>query len=104
MSAKLSRESVADRGMYLLIFERTGYAIKQYVDAETLLPTRVIIRANLSQLGQLEHWIDSSDYREVDGVKVPFKVTLTNSMMTVTTTFTTIENNASIDPKMFVKP
>lgn len=104
MSAKLARESVADGSRYLLTFERAGYAIKQYVDAETLLPTRVIIRANLSQLGQLEHWIDSSDYREVDGVKVPFTVTLTNSMMTVTTTFTTIENNVSIDPKIFVKP
>jgi hypothetical protein len=100
-----AKEKVADRDAYLLTFEpAAGNPIRQYVDAETFLPTRGIIRVNLPQLGEIEQWIDASDYRELDGVKVPFKLTLTNSMQTITFTFATIENNAAVDEKMFAKP
>jgi hypothetical protein len=100
-----AKEQIATRDAYLLTFEPpTGNPIRQYVDAETFLPTRAIIRAELPQLGNIEQWIDVSDYREIDGVKVPFKLTLTNSMQTVTFTFSKVENNVTLDEKMFVKP
>ena len=54
--------------------------------------------------GELEQTADSSDYRDVDGVKVPFKISLTNAMQSVTMTFTKVENNVAIDDKVFVKP
>ena len=100
-----AKEKVANRDAYLLTFEpASGNPIRQYVDAETFLPTRGIIRLELPQLGEIEQWIDSSDYREIDGVKVPFKLTLINSMQTITFTFAKIENNVAVDDKMFAKP
>jgi len=100
-----AREKVANRDMYLLTFQpAAGHPIRQYVDAETLLPSRTIVRFELPQLGDIEQWLDTSDYREVDGVKVPFTLTLTNSAQIITMTFTKIENNVAVDEKMFVKP
>jgi hypothetical protein len=100
-----AKEKVADRDAYLLTFEpAAGNPIRQYVDAETFLPTRGIIRVTLPQLGEIEQWIDTSDYRELDGVKVPFTLTLTNSMQTIVFTFSKIENNVAVDDKLFAKP
>ena len=100
-----TKEKVMNRDMYPLTFEpATGNPIKQYVDAETFLPARSVIRAELPQLGEIEQWIDASDYREVDGVKVPYKLTLTNSMQTITMTFTKVEHNTALDEKLFSKP
>ena len=106
MSVKLgATEKVANRDAYLLTFQPpTGNPLRQYVDAETFLPTRSIIRAELPQMGEIEQWIDPSDVRELDGVKVPFKLTLTNSMQTIAFTFSKIEHNVAVDDKMFVKP
>jgi hypothetical protein len=100
-----AKEQVAKRDVYPLTFEpATGNPFKQYIDAETFLPTRAVIRVDVPQMGEIEQWIDASDYREIDGVKVPFKLTLTNSMQTITMTFEKIENNTALDEKMFVKP
>lgn len=106
MGVKLgAKEQVANRDMYPLTFEpATGHPFKQYVDAETFLPTRGIIRLEVPQLGELEQWIDTSDYRDVDGVKIAFKLVLTNSAQTVSMTLTKMEHNVALDEKMFMKP
>jgi zinc protease len=106
MSVKLgAREKVGERDAYLLTFEpTTGPPIRTYVDVETFMPIRTIIRAEVPQVGQIEQMIDPSDFRDVDGVKVPFKLRLTNSMQTITMTFSKVENNVTLDEKMFVKP
>ena len=106
MSVKLgAKEKVRDRDAYPLTFEPpTGYPIKTYLDAETYLPVRTIVKADVPQMGQVEQMVDPSDWRDVDGVKVPFKMTLTNAMQSITMTFTKIENNVTLDEKMFVKP
>ena len=56
------------------------------------------------QTGEIEQTADASDFRDVDGVKVPFSLRLTSSMQSVTMTFTKAENNVAIDDKLFVKP
>lgn len=106
MSVKLgAKEKVRDRDAYLLTFEPpSGFPIRTYLDAETYLPVRTIVRAEVPQMGQIEQMVDPTDWREVNGVKVPFKMTLTNSMQSITMTFTKVENNVTIDEKMFVKP
>jgi zinc protease len=81
-----------------------GSPIRQFIDAENFLPVRSIVKITTPQTGELEQTADSSDYRDVDGVKVPFKLSLTNAMQTVSMTFTKVENNVAIDDKMFVKP
>ena len=106
MSVKLgAKEQILGRDMHLLLFETpAGSPIKQYVDAETFLPARTIITAEVPQMGKIEQMVDPSDYREQDGIKVAHKMTLTNAMQSISMIFTKIENNVALDEKMFVKP
>ena len=106
MSVKLgAKEKVGDRDAYLLTFEPTsGFPIKVFIDAETSMPLRTIIRADVPQMGQVEQNVEPSDWRVVDGVKVPFKMRLTNAMQSISMTFSKVEHNVAIDEKLFVKP
>jgi len=106
MSVKLgAKEKIGDREAYLLTFEPTsGFPIKTYIDAETYMPIRTLIKADVPQMGQVEQMVEPTDWRVVDGVKVPFKMRLTNAMQAISMTFTKVEHNVAIDDKMFVKP
>ena len=105
-SVKLgAKEQVGGRDMLVLTFEpASGPPIKQYIDAETFLPARTIITADIPQMGRVEQMVDPSDYREQDGVKIPFKLSLSNAMQTISMTFSKVEHNLPLDDKMFVKP
>ena len=106
-SVKLgAREKIGDRDSYLLIFEPTaGSVVKQYVDAQSLLPTRAVVTVNVPQLGQdVEQTADVSDFRDLDGVKVPYKLVVSSSVQGFTVNFAKIETNVAIDEKMFSKP
>ena len=99
------KEKVGDRDAFVVVFEpSTGSPIRQFIDAESFLPVRSMVKISTPQTGELEQTADSSDFRDVDGVKVPFSVKLTNAMQGVTMTFTKVENNIAVDDKMFVKP
>ena len=105
-SVKLgAKEQVGGRDMFVLTFQpAAGEPIKQYVDAETYLPARTIITAEIPQMGKVEQMVDPSDYRDVDGIKVAHQMKLTNAMQSISMKFTKIENNVAIDEKMFSKP
>jgi len=106
MSVKLGdKGKVADREALLLLFEPTkGTPIKQWVDAQTFMPVRTAIMAEIPQMGTVEQYLDPSDYRDLDGVKVPYKLTLQSSVQTVSMTLSKIEQNVPVDEKLFVKP
>ena len=55
-------------------------------------------------MGKIEQMVDPSDYRDVGGVKVAHQMKLTNAMQSISMKFTKIENNVTIDEKMFSKP
>jgi hypothetical protein len=100
-----AKEQVGGRDMHVLTFEpAVGSPLKAYIDAETFLPVRSVITTEIPQMGKIEQMIDPSDFRDVDGIKVPFKLRLTNAMQTISMTFTKIEHNVTLDEKMFVKP
>ena len=99
------KEKVGDRDAFVVVFEpSTGSPIRQFIDAESFLPVRSMVKITTPQTGELEQTADSSDFRDVDGVKVPFSVKLTNAMQGVTMTFTKVENNVALDDKLFSKP
>ena len=101
----IGKEKVGDRDAFLLTFEpSTGSVVRQFVDAESYLPVQAIIKANLPQLGDIEQTMIASDFREVDGVKVPFKVQVTSPATGFTMTFSKIANNVAVDEKAFMKP
>jgi hypothetical protein len=48
--------------------------------------------------------IHLSDYREVDGVKMPFESKLTNPAFTMVFKITDVKHNVPIDDAKFAKP
>ena len=73
------KEKVGERDAFVLTFEPTaGSPIRQYIDAETYMPMRTMLTTDMPQMGEIEQTVDPSDFRDVDGVKVPFKLRLTN--------------------------
>jgi len=99
------KEKVGERDTFVVVFEPSaGSPVKQFIDAESFLPVRSMVKISTPQTGEIEQTADSSDFREVDGVKVPFSVSLTNAMQGVKMTFTKVENNVAIDEKLFAKP
>jgi hypothetical protein len=75
-----------------------------FLDAETYLLIHLVTTINSTQLGgDVEQTTDLSDYRSVDGVKVPFRVVTANSVQTVNIALDKVEHNAAVDDTMFVK-
>lgn len=106
ITAKLQgKEKVGDREAYVLEFDPTsGSTIRQYVDAQSFLPTRFVVTVTVPQMGDVEQTTDLTDYREVDGVKLPFKLTASSSLQTYTVELAKVEHNVPVDEKLFVKP
>jgi outer membrane lipoprotein-sorting protein len=102
----LGKEKVGDRDAYVLRFTpKTGPASRQFMDAETYLLVKSVVTANVPQLGtDIEQTVEMSDYRDVDGVKVPYRTRSINQVQSLTITFTKVEHNTPIDDRSFAKP
>jgi len=100
------KEKVGDRDAYVLIGKpKAGPVIRYYIDAETYLPIRSVMKILVPQLGtEVEQTQETSDFREVDGVKVPFRIKTTSSLQTILVTITQVEQNKQIDQSLFSKP
>jgi hypothetical protein len=99
------KEKVGERDAFVLTFEpAAGSAIRQFVDAQSYLPVKTVIRANIPPVGDIEQTAIASDFRDVDGVKVPYKIEVTSPATGFTMTFSKIANNVAVDEKSFVKP
>jgi hypothetical protein len=99
------KSKVGDRDAFELIFEpAAGSLIRQFIDADSYLPVKTVIKANLPQVGDIEQTAITSDFRAVDGVKVPFKIQITSPATGFTMTFSKITNNVVVDEKSFLKP
>jgi photosynthetic reaction center cytochrome c subunit len=76
---------------------------KFYFDTQSGLLVRVV-RYSDSPLGLDPTEIGYSDYREVDGVKIPFSWTIKRSWSTTITRIEEIKQNVAIDDAEFQKP
>ncbi|HKV43032.1 MAG TPA: c-type cytochrome [Blastocatellia bacterium] len=74
-----------------------------YFDTETGLLVRVSSLAKAG-FGRMPHQIDFGDYKEVDGVKIPFLVKNTTTRGISETHFTQIKHNLTVDDAKFAKP
>ena len=74
-----------------------------YFDAETGLLTRMVRYAN-SRVGRLPTQVDYSDYRDVSGMKFPFKFKVTWLDGLETVTLTDVQLNVPVDAAKFGKP
>jgi len=74
-----------------------------YFDSETGLLTRLVRYAN-SKVGRLPTQIDYADYRDVAGVKMPFKMTVTWLDGLENIQLTDVQVNVPVDDARFGKP
>ena len=73
-----------------------------YFDAQTGLRLRVISRHHDAQ-GVMEQRVDYEDYREVDGVKLPFVIHETSGDSTLTIKINEVRHNVTLDDSQFAK-
>ena len=107
ISAKLiGKEKLGDRDVFVITFEPpAGSTVRQFIDAETYIPKQTVVKINVPQLGvDVEQTTEFDDYRDVDGVKIPFKLTSSSSVQSFTIVFTKIEHNVPLDETLFSKP
>jgi outer membrane lipoprotein-sorting protein len=102
----LGREKVGDRDAHVLLFTpKAGPATRAFIDVENLMLVKTVMTINVPQAGgDIEQVTEFSDYRDVDGVKVPFVVTSINSLQTIKATLTDVKHNTEIDDASFVRP
>jgi hypothetical protein len=99
------KEKIGARDAYLLIFKpRTGSVVRQYVDADSYLVIKAVIKLDVPPVGELEQTTELLDYRDVDGIKVPFQVKSTSRAQSSIINITTVEHNRQVDEALFSKP
>ena len=100
------KEKVGAGEAYVLVFEPSkGSALRQYIDAQSMLPVKFSLTVNVPQVGQdVEQTTVLEDYQEVDGVKVPFKLSSSSSIQSFTVALDKVAHNVEVDEKLFAKP
>jgi hypothetical protein len=74
------------------------------MDATTYQPVKTVATVETAETGPLEQTTLLSDFREVDGVKMPFKIVSSSAVQSFTVVVTKVEHNVKVDPARFAKP
>lgn len=97
-------EKIGDRDTYVVEAARAGGdPDRMYFDVKTGLALRLISKRHTSE-GVSAYQEDLEDYREVDGIKLPFIVHQSIAKPALTVTFTEVRHNVELDDKEFSKP
>lgn len=98
------KEKINDKDSYLVEAKSAeGERRQLYFDAGTGLLMR-IVRFDPSPFGPIPNAVDYADYREVDGIQVPFTITHLRPDYSLMDKFTEIDQNVRIAPSKFDKP
>ncbi|HEV3220021.1 MAG TPA: c-type cytochrome [Candidatus Acidoferrales bacterium] len=97
-------DKIGDKEVYTLTGRGPGAPLTRfYFDKQTGLLVRVI-RYNDVGLGLMPVQVDFTDYRPVDGVKVPFRWTLARPAGRFSIQIDSVQQNVPVDDSKFVKP
>lgn len=80
---------------------KSGSKIKMYFDPTSYLILKSVATLVSPEMGEIEQTSTLSDYRAVDGVKVPFQVVQSSAVQTATIKLTKIEHNVALDDAIF---
>ena len=107
LSAKTSlqgKSKIGYRDVYVVDLQQgNAPAYRVYLDANSYLPVRMNstqMQGNVSV--PVEIYFD--DWREIDGIKFPYALTISYHKLTLALTAKEIQNNVSIDAKLFERP
>jgi hypothetical protein len=97
-------EKVGDKTVVILNISGDGASTRWLVDDKTGQVVRASYKATSAQ-GPTDREIDYSDYRNADGLMLPFKrVTKENGQLAASTEVKELKINPAVDPKIFAKP
>jgi hypothetical protein len=100
----LPGEPVGGRATYLVVAKAPGKpTLNLYFDQEGGLLLR-LIRFAETPLGRNPTQVDYSDYRQTDGVKLPYRWTLARPNGAFTIQVESVQQNVPVDEKLFVMP
>jgi outer membrane lipoprotein-sorting protein len=95
---------INDHDTYIVVGQREGKTpLNLYFDAKSGLLVRLVRYAE-TPLGRLPTQIDYADYRDVSGVKIPFRWTLARPSGRFTIQVSEVKQNVSVDDAKFAKP
>lgn len=97
-------EKVGDEEAYVVVFTpEKGTKVTELYSTKTflLLKRRGVVASSTSEQS-IPYSITFSDYRDIDGIKLPFKsVNASPSMGEIVTTLRSVKHNVPVDDKMF---
>jgi photosynthetic reaction center cytochrome c subunit len=97
-------ETIAGRPTYLVIAKAQGRpTLHLYFDQENGLLLR-LMRFAETPLGRNPTQIDYGDYRETDGLRIPYRWTLIRPGGAFTIHVSSVQQNVPVDEKLFVMP
>ena len=101
-----NREKVGAAEAYVIqLTPKSGPGVRVFIDAENFMLVKTIITINVPQLGgPIDQVVEFSDFRDVDGFKIPYATKSSNPVQTVTATLTDVKHNTEIDDSSFSKP
>ena len=98
-----SSDFINDRTVLAVQGNKGAALVTLYFDEETGLLTRMV-RSTPSPVGRLPVQMDYSDFRDVAGVKIPFKFTMTWLDGRSNFELTEVQPNTTIDAARFARP
>ncbi|MBS1910495.1 MAG: c-type cytochrome [Bacteroidetes bacterium] len=98
----LGREHIGDRNVLVIEAKRNKSSERLYFDAATGLLVRRYVEFHMT-LGSIPFSVEYSDYRTVDGVKVPYTAKWSTLRDSWTDTITELHNNAPVDDALFTR-
>jgi hypothetical protein len=97
-------ESIDGHEAYVVVGQREGKPpLRLYFDEQSGLLVR-LVRYGDTALGLLPTQIDYADYRDTNGVKIPYRWTLARPSGRFTIQVTDVKQNVVVDEAKFAKP
>jgi photosynthetic reaction center cytochrome c subunit len=100
---RVGRASIGDKDLVVVQGLNGGQVVANFYFDEAGLLMR-LIRWTQTPVGFVPTQIDFADYREVAGVKIPFKRTVSQTYMQMIVELSDLQPNAQIDSSRFARP
>jgi photosynthetic reaction center cytochrome c subunit len=102
---RVRTDKIGDKEYYVVSGRGPGTPaqVRLYFDEQTGLLARVV-RLNDAGLGNMPVQVDYADYRDADGIKIPFKWTLARPQGRFTIQVDSVQQNVPVDDAKFAKP
>jgi outer membrane lipoprotein-sorting protein len=104
--ALADKEHVGANEAYVVrLTPKAGPAVRLFIDTESFMLVKTVMTINIPQMGgDIDQVVEFSDFRDVDGIKVPHTTRSTNAIQAIVATMTDVKHNLEIDDSSFSRP